>query len=141
MNLNDVLLTVFSASSPIAAAVVGLAFYRENKRKKQLEIQREEGQIVLDENTRNRLVQEAANLSQEREERREEWWGRQIDTLRREIDSERKLSNRRFRRLNQLEEWATRHVMWDRKAWSTIMALDNSFPPPPVLPDELNELT
>lgn len=142
MNWNDIILTVFSGSSPVMAIILGLMFYRQNRRTKDLENDRREldnrsaaNRIEIDAATKSRLVEEAATINEDREQRREDWWGRQIAVLRAEIDAERTLSYKRFRRLNQLEEWATRHVMWDRKAWVKIG--DPDFEKPPELPDEL----
>lgn len=144
MNWNDIILTIFSGSSPIVAGVLGLFYYRQTKRSKELANDRQEidnkaaeNKIQLDAATRSRLVEEAATVNEEREQRREDWWGSQIKVLRSEIQAERELSNRRFRRLNQLEDWATQHVVWDRKAWSKIAEIDPDFDLPPALPDEL----
>jgi hypothetical protein len=136
-NWTDLLLAFFAALSPLAAAIGGMLFYRENKRKKGLDLVQQAINIEIDENTRNKLVQEAAQLNQVREEEREEWWSRQIQTLRDEIDAERRLSNRRFRRLNQLEDWAMLHVAWDRKAWASLKETYPDWDPPPVLPEDI----
>ena len=141
---SDVLLTIFSASSPLGAIVMGVLFYRQNNRAKKIEndrneldIKKEKNQIQLDDATRSRLVQEAATVNEDREQRREEWWASQIGKLRKEVEAERDLSAQRFRRLNQLEIWATKHVIWDRKAWNKIEELGGQIEPPPDLPDEI----
>lgn len=143
MNWNDIVLTVLSGSSPLGAMAMGLMYLRQNRRTKDLDNDRKaldnrkaEHQIELDAATRSRLVEEAATVNEEREQRREEWWASQIRLLRQEIEAERKLSNRRFQRLNQLEIWATKHVIWDRKAWNKIEQLGATIEPPPDLPEE-----
>lgn len=121
----------------------GTVWYRQNKRRRELDnVQAEVGidqtkvKIEIDEATKNQLVQDAANANLRREQEREEWWARQVRTLREEIEDERTLSNKRFRRLNQIEEWAMLHVAWDRKAWARILESEADFPAPPYLPDE-----
>lgn len=133
----DIVLAIAAAVSPSAAVVGGVLFYRQNKQKKDIEVAHGQVQVEIDEETRNRLIQDAASVSQEREERREDWWAGQIKVLRDEIEAERKLSNRRFRRLNQLEDWAMLHVAWDRKAWGRIRETDPDFEAPPALPEEM----
>lgn len=133
MKWSDLLLGFFAALGPLTAS---LLYYRQTKAKKELDLSQQQVGIKIDETTHNKLIQEAANINQEREERREKWWGDQIGLLRQEIESERQLSNRRFRRLNQLEDWATRHMAWDRKAWTIISENDPEFEQPPMLPDE-----
>lgn len=144
MNWNDIILTAMSGSSPIAAGVLGLFYYRQTKRSKELENDRREidnkaavNKIELDSATRSRLVEEAATVNEEREQRREDWWAAQVGVLRSEIKAERELSNQRFKRLNQLEIWATQHVIWDRKAWNKIHELGANIEAPPDLPDEI----
>jgi hypothetical protein len=131
----DLILAMVAAASPLGAILGGVVYYRQNRQKKDLELVQTRTQIEIDETTRNKLIQEAATVNQEREQRREEWWGQQIKVLRDEIEAERQLSNKRFRRLNQLEEWATLHVAWDRKAWARIREDDPEFEPPPTLPE------
>lgn len=144
MSLTDVVLSVAASLSPLGAVVMGILYHRQNKRRKDLENEqieldnrKTEHQILLDDTTRSRLIEEAATVNEEREQRREEWWGSQISMLRSEIEAERTLSNRRFKRLNQLESWATQHVVWDLKAWNKIREIDPHFEPPPSLPDEV----
>jgi hypothetical protein len=130
MNWMTFVLGVIAAVPPVAAAATGLFYFRLNKTKKL-------GEIGIDDQTRNKLAQDAAMINQQREQEREQWWGRQVKTLRDEINDERTLSNRRFRRLNQIENWATRHVSWDRKAWALLLEQYPDFEPPPPLPDEI----
>ena len=139
MRWTDIILGLFAAAGPLLASVGGLLFYRQNKIKKNLDISQQQVGIEIDETTRNKLVQEAATINQEREQKREEWWGEQIQMLRSEIESERKLSNRRYRRLNQIEEWAMLHLAWDRRAWAQLRETHPDFGEPPWLPDELPE--
>jgi hypothetical protein len=144
MNWNDIVLTVFSGSSPVMAGVLGMLYYRQTKRTKDLDNDRRAidnqaaaHKIELDAATRSRLVEEAATVNEDREQRREDWWAAQVGVLRSEIRAERELSNQRFKRLNQLEIWATQHVIWDRKAWNKIHELGANIEPPPDLPDEI----
>lgn len=139
MKWTDLILGFFGALGPITAMVTGLLFFRQIRAKKNLDLDQQQVGIKIDETTHNKLVQEAANINQEREQRREKWWSEQIGLLREEIEAERRLSNRRFRRLNHLEDWATRHMAWDRKAWAKIAENDPDFEQPPMLPDEVED--
>lgn len=132
--MKDVILAVIAILGPVIAAFGGLRFHRQNKQKLELDNQRAGVGIEIDEATHNKLVQDAATINQEREQKREEWWGSQIQMLRDEIEAERKLSNVRFRRLNELENWATLHVIWDRRAYAYIHDQVPDFEPPPELP-------
>jgi hypothetical protein len=135
---SDLVLGIFAALGPIIGAVGGMRFHRQTKAKKELEVERERGAIGIDEATRNKLVQDAARLDQEREQKREEWWGSQIQMLRDEIEAERVLSNKRYRRLNQLENWAMSHVAWDRKAYTRLRETYPDFEEPPLLPEDFS---
>jgi hypothetical protein len=137
MKWGDLLLALASTSSPLAAILGFILYYRQNKQKKDLDLLRDKGLIQIDESTHNKLVLEAATINQQREQEREAWWVGQISTLRVEIEAERRLSHRRFLRLNQLEDWATLHVSWDRKAWNKLLEIDPEFAPPPLLPEEI----
>lgn len=137
MKWADIVLGFFAALAPLAAVVSGVVFYRQTKAKKDLEVVHERTSIEIDEATRNKLIQDASSVNQQREQERETWWASQVTVLRAEIESERRLSNRRFRRLNQLEEWATWHVAWDRKAWTKLLETYPEFEAPPALPEEL----
>jgi hypothetical protein len=151
---SDVALTCASSASPVGAIVMGILYWRQNNRRKKIENdalelqnQKAKGQIEiegkkadieieLDAETKSRLVQEAASVNEERERRREEWWAEQLGLVRGEIAAERSLSNKRFRRLNNLEIWATKHVVWDRKAWNKIEELGGTIEAPPDLPED-----
>jgi hypothetical protein len=124
-----IVIALIAAAGPLIAASFGLLYYRQTKGKKISE-------IGIDEATRNKIVNDAAMINQQREQLREEWWITQVKKLRDEIGDERDLSNRRFKRLNQIEDWAMLHMAWDRKAWAKLLEDDPDFPPPPPIPED-----
>lgn len=137
MSWEALVLGVVAAIGPVSATISGVFYFRQNKQRKDLAIARDVVGIQIDETTRNNLIQDAASINQKREQEREDWWSNQIKVLREEIETERRLSHKRFRRLNQLEDWATLHMSWDRKAWNRLLETDPDFDPPPVLPEEI----
>jgi len=136
----DLVIAIIALLPSLAGGVI---YWRHNHRQRELAnqstevgIDHERVKIEIDEVTKAQLVQDAANANIKREQEREEWWSSQVRSMRGEIEEERRLSNRRFRRLNAVESWAMLHVAWDRKAWSKLLEYDPDFEPPPMLPEE-----
>jgi hypothetical protein len=130
MSKFEMLMRLLTVVTPIGTIIAAVVFYRLNKAKKVVGIE-------IDEETKNKLANEAAQINQDREQKREEWWTEQFTKLRDELAAETSLSNKRWRRMHQLEDWAMSHVAWDRRAWFTLRETHPDFPAPPPIPEEI----
>lgn len=89
-------------------------------------VRKQEGDIKLDETTRERLAAEAAQINADQRIATERWWKEQFDAVKTELVAEQTARRR-------LTKWANLHQEWDQSAWKQAIQTDPEFPAPPQL--------
>lgn len=128
MSATAILTSVLGSAAFITAAYTAFMNWRERKVRKL----QQEGQVKLtDAQVKEAAAQAASiNIAASRADRleSEQWFAKQIEALRKDLDTEQK-SRRR------LEAWANVHQLWDRRAWLLALESDPQYPAPPQLED------